>query len=197
METTEQMFECAHAARGERRRSIIHSLSQRPPDEVERAARVGFECWGNQDRIALLEEIQAERLPFTPFSPFDKPGDEAVNKTLDELRKTPTHVVCEHGRSQRSCDACECFALEDENEDLRARVKELEQTIGLGKQPSDIQKREALHAADECYELRQLLGSAIMRLEELGETSFKLNKLTELETERDLLREQLDRNETK
>lgn len=47
-------------------------------------------------------------------------------KTLDELRKTPAHVVCEHRASQRSCDACECLALDHENAALKARVEVLE-----------------------------------------------------------------------
>lgn len=49
-----------------------------------------------------------------------------ANKTLDELRDTPPHVVCEHGSSQRSCDACECLAQDDLIEQLQARIRELE-----------------------------------------------------------------------
>lgn len=47
-------------------------------------------------------------------------------KTLDELRATPASVECEHGASQRSCDACEALALHEENAGLRMRVAELE-----------------------------------------------------------------------
>lgn len=46
-------------------------------------------------------------------------------KTLDELRATPASVVCEHGASQRACDACECLALEAEVERLTTELKEM------------------------------------------------------------------------
>ena len=52
-----------------------------------------------------------------------------MTKTLDQLRATPAHVVCEHGASQRSCDSCECLALYAENEALKARVGVLEGAI--------------------------------------------------------------------
>lgn len=50
-------------------------------------------------------------------------------KTLDELRETPTHIVCEHGASQRSCDACECLALEAEIGELKDSIKGLKEDV--------------------------------------------------------------------
>lgn len=54
-------------------------------------------------------------------------------KTLDELRRTPAHVVCEHGASQRACDVCEDLALDAENDELKRRVAELETELSLRK----------------------------------------------------------------
>lgn len=49
-----------------------------------------------------------------------------MTKTYEELRATPTHVICEHNGSQRSCPHCECLAADAKIEQLEARVAELE-----------------------------------------------------------------------
>ncbi len=49
-----------------------------------------------------------------------------MTKTLDQLRATPAHLVCEHGAFQRSCYRCACL----DNEALKARVASLERILG-------------------------------------------------------------------
>ena len=51
------------------------------------------------------------------------------NKTEDELRATPTWVICEHNRSQRSCPHCDVNAQADEIAALKERVSVLESTL--------------------------------------------------------------------
>lgn len=52
------------------------------------------------------------------------------NKTQDELRRTPSHVTCKHGGSQRSCDACECLAMDDELEAQRKKITDRAESLG-------------------------------------------------------------------
>ena len=91
------------------------------------------------------------------------------NKTADELRETPTWVICEHGQSQRSCPHCEVNAQADEIAALKERVSVLESTLAHAITEVSIQYdsvSEVLDRPTDAVKVDRLLNVVIIKLDE-------------------------------